>query len=137
MTKTDYNKIRTAHINYILCAKTCTKMAKWKNTDIRKVLDVFPLQEINCGCTGQSGRNAYKEWIDLAFRYKVLHVTPLRVVEGGGNKQKDAGIPKPYEAGRINLARKRMNRRTRRRRRYDTASKSNKTTAILCYRNPL
>jgi len=43
------------------------------------VLGVFPLQEINCGCTGQRGKSAYKEWIDLAFPYKVLHVTPMRV----------------------------------------------------------
>jgi hypothetical protein len=33
--------------------------------------------------TGQRGRNAYKEWIDLAFRYQVLHVTPLRAKERG------------------------------------------------------
>jgi len=47
------------------------------------VLGVFPLQEINCGGTGKLGRNAYKEWIDLAFRYTVLRVTPMRVEERG------------------------------------------------------
>jgi hypothetical protein len=82
--------------------------------------------------------------MDLTFRYRVLHVTPLRMDERGETNKKMQEFRnhmKPEEEIPHCTRRKRMNRRMRRRirkkRRYDTASKSNKTNAFPCYRNPL
>jgi hypothetical protein len=68
----------------------------------KKSAGCFPTSGNKLRSTGRRGRNAYKEWIYLAFRYKILHATPLRVEERG--LKKDAGIPKAYKAGRRNFA---------------------------------
>jgi len=78
----------------------------------------FPTSGNKLRGAGQRGRNAYKEWIDLTFRYRVLHVTPLRVEERGETNKKMQefrNYMKPEEEILHCTRRKRMNRRTRRR----------------------
>jgi hypothetical protein len=80
--------------------------------------------------------------MNLAFHYKLLHVTPLRVKVWDGTKG-DAGKHMKSEEGilysrrRDRRKRKTTRRLRKKRRRYDAPSEGNKYNAILCCRNLL